>query len=356
MMKQKIRYWVIAALCGLASTAGAQVRPEAEKLFRDGKELIKQGKLAEACAAFEASERADHSLATVLSLADCRQKNRQYASAWALFLQADSETRTDASKAALNATARARAAALEPRLSYLTINVADESRVDGLVVSRDGHAIDPAEWNRSIPIDGGPHEITGKAPGHESWSTRVVLAPERDKQSVEVPKFKELPKLATPHPPRLGAATPGTPPAPLAPAPSRFTPRRKLAIGVVAGGVVLAGVGVGLGLSARGLDDDALARCPPPACSAQDAAAAAALNDRARGRALAANISFAAGGAAVIAGAVLWYLGGPPAAEAPVMNGDANGDEAARRARPRSSIAVTPQLGEAPGLVVWGRF
>jgi hypothetical protein len=351
---------VIAALWGLAGAAGAQVRPEAETLFRDGKELVRQGKLAEACAAFEASERADHSLATVMSLADCRARNRQYAAAWALFLQADSETRTDASKAALNATARARAAALEPRLSYLTINVADESRVEGLVVSRDGRAIDPAEWNRSIPIDGGPHEITGKAPGHEPWSTRVVLAPERDKQSVEVPKFKELPKLVTAHPPRLGAATPGASVTPLAPAPSRFTPRRKLAAGIAAGGVVLAGVGVGFGLSARGLDNDALARCPPTSCSAADAAAASALNDRARSRALVANVGFAAGGAAVIAGAVLWYLGGPLAAEAQVTNGEAGatdtGDEAAGGARPRRAITVTPQLGEAPGLAVWGRF
>jgi hypothetical protein len=40
--------------------------------------------------------------------------------------------------------------------------------------------------NRALPIDGGLHE---------PWSTKVTLASERDKQSVKVPKFKELPKL-----------------------------------------------------------------------------------------------------------------------------------------------------------------
>lgn len=324
---------IIGAALGLASVAGAQVRPEAEKLFRDGKELMKAGKLAEACAAFEASERAEHNLATLLSLADCREKNQQYASAWALFLQADSQTRTDASKAALNSTAKARAAALEPRLSYLTISVPDESRVTDLVVSRDGVTIDRAEWNRAIPVDGGAHEVSGKAPGHEPWLTKITVGPERDKQSVEVPRFKELPKLVAPP----EGMTPVAPAAP--PPPSPFTPRRKIAIGVAAGGLVLAGAGVGFGINASSLRNEALATCPAQSCSAQGAADANALNDRARGRALVANVGFAAGGAAVIAGAVLWFVSGPRAAEPAA-----------------STVQIAPQVGETRGLVVQGRF
>ena len=166
--------------------AHGQASPQAEALFRDGKQLMKEGKLAEACSAFEGSERAEHNVATVLSLADCREKNHQYASAWALFLQADSQTRSDPAKAALNTTAKRRAHGLESRLSYLTINVPDESRIPDLVVTRDGAPVDPAEWNRSIPADGGSHVIAGKAPGHESWSTTVTLQPESDKQAGEV--------------------------------------------------------------------------------------------------------------------------------------------------------------------------
>src|ERR1051326_9067839 len=113
----------------LPITAWGQASPQAEALFRDGKRLMKDGKLAEACAAFEGSEHAEHNVATVLSLADCREKNHQYASAWALFLQADSQTRSDPTKATLNVTAKNRARALEPKLSYLTINVPDESRI-----------------------------------------------------------------------------------------------------------------------------------------------------------------------------------------------------------------------------------
>ena len=109
----------LALVLGFAvpGVAWGQASPQAEALFRDGKRLMKDGKVAEACAAFEGSERAEHNVATILSLADCREKNHQYASAWALFLQADSQTRSDPAKATLNRTAKTRALALEPRLS-----------------------------------------------------------------------------------------------------------------------------------------------------------------------------------------------------------------------------------------------
>ncbi len=325
---------------GAAPRAHAQAHPAAEQLFRDGKELMKAGKLAEACAAFEASEKTEHNVATVMNAADCREKNHQYAAAWALFLQADSNTRGDASKAALNATAKKRVAALEPRLSFLTINVPDESRVEGLEVTRDGALVDPVEWNRSIPVDGGAHVVAGKAPGHESWSTTVTVAAEKDKQAVEVPKFKELPTIinheaAPPDHARAATAPP--------PAPSPFTTRRTIGLGVAGGGVVAAGVGIGLGLSARSLRSDAVATCPPSACDQAGQDRANALNDRARKRALVANVAFGVAGAAVIAGAVLWIMG-PPRSPS-----DALGDEA-------TAVRVVPTFGSAPGLAVLGSF
>src|SRR5262249_9192505 len=270
-------------------TAWGQASPQAEALFRDGKRLMKEGKLAEACAAFEGSERAEHNVATVLSLADCREKNHQYASAWALFLQADSQTRPEPTKAPLNVTAKTRARALEPKLSYLTINVPDESRIPDLVVSRDGAPVDPAEWNRSIPADGGTHVISGKAPGHESWSTTVVLKPENDKQAVEVPRFKALPQIVNKPPRDHRGDREALPPPPEV---DPWTPRRKVAIGVAAGGAVIGGVAIGLGISASNLHSDALATCPASACSPQSAADAHDKNRSAMRRALYANIGY----------------------------------------------------------------
>lgn len=318
-------------------TAWGQASPQAEALFRDGKQLMKEGKLDEACAAFEGSERAEHNVATVLSLADCREKNRQYASAWALFLQADSQTRSDPKKAVLNTTAKNRARALEARLSYLTINVPDESRIPELVVTRDGAPVDQAEWNRSIPADGGTHVIAGKAPGHEPWSTTVKLRPEGDKQSVEVPRFKALPEIVNKQLHDDAAARDdGAESPPPAPAPGPFTLKRKIGIGVAAAGVA-AGVSmvVIFGIQANHLHDEALATCPPSACSPQDAIQAKATNDKAISRGYVATAGVAVMAMAVGAGAALWLLGKP---EAP------------------GAVAIAPQVGATTGLAVMGRF
>ena len=175
--------------------------------------------------------------------------------------------------------------------------------------------------------------IAGKAPGHESWSTTVTLRPENDKQSVEVPRFKALPEIIQKSV-RDDAARGGDA-LPRAPEPSPFTRKRQIGIGVAAGGVVVLGVGIGFGIKASSLHNDAVATCPPAACSPAAARDAQGKNDRARKDAMIANLGYGVAGAAVAAGAVLWILGKP---ESP------------------SAIAIAPQLGDAAGLTVTGRF
>lgn len=313
----------------VATTAFAQSTGTAEALFRDGKRLMAEGQFAEACRAFEGSERLEHNVSTLLNLANCREKEGKLASAWGLFLRVETQTR-DTAQATLNATAKKRAAALEARLSYLTISVADSSRVPDLTITRDEETVDPAEWNTAIPIDSGDHVVSGKAPGHETWSTKITIGPS-DKKSVEVPRFKVLAE----HAPVPAAPLPvATVQAPVeTEAPSSFTGRRKLALGVGAGGLAIGGAAIGLGVSARGLRDDALARCPDIGCSVDDAAAAQALNDRARDRALYANVGFVVAGAAVVGAVVLWVTGSPE-----------------RPAR----VVLSPVVGEMTGVALGG--
>ena len=187
----------VSTLCclipALAAAQPASRTAEAEQLFNEGHELLKAGRDPQACAALEGSERLEPHLATLMNLADCRERNGELATAWGLFLQVASKTRHDAAYAAMGDLARERAARLEPRLSHLIINVPDESRIEGLVVMRNGLAMDPATWNRAMAVDGGRYTIVGKAPDHEPWSTEVNIAIERDRQSVDVPRFKALP-------------------------------------------------------------------------------------------------------------------------------------------------------------------
>jgi hypothetical protein len=297
----------VVGLLVCAQIAGAQTSPAAESEFKAGKERMKAGQFAEACEHFDASQKLEANLATLASLADCREKNGQFASAWGAWVGVRSQTRDDARQATLHRTASQRADALEPKLSYLTVNVPDESRVEGLVIRRDGEIVEPAVWNRAVPVDGGSHTIEGKAPGHEPWSTKIEVGPARDRKAVEVPKFKALPEMVKKDGPTEIHNTY------VVEEPSLWTTRRKVAVGVAGGGVAVVIVGAVLGFQAQTLRDDAEDVCPPDACSPDDAVQANKLNDRSHKRALFANVAFGVGGAAVIGGAVLWYLGAPVA-------------------------------------------
>jgi hypothetical protein len=275
----------------------------AEQLFRDGKRLMKEGKVAEACEAFAASEKIEPAFATLMNLADCREKNGQLASAWGLFLEVERKTRADAASAALGAKAKERAGAIEPRLSYLTISVPKESDIDGLALSRNDVEVAEGTWNRAIPVDGGQYVITGHAPGHEPWSTTVTVPPENGRVSVDVPRFKEVAKLIGPVD-GAGADRPDQG------ATSRFTGRRKAAIGVGAIGVVALGAGITLGLQAKDYETQANDLCPATSCG-DDAAEGNALGDKARQRALFANVGYGTAAVAIGAAAVLWMTGAP---------------------------------------------
>jgi hypothetical protein len=317
---------ILVATFALARTAAADPNPAAEKLFRDGKQLMKDGKVAEACSAFEASETSEHNIATVMNLADCREKNQQLASAWALYLRVDAESRMDPALARLGETARDRAASVETHLSYLVINVPDDSSVHGLIVSRDGVALDASAWNRAVPLDAGDHVVEAKAPGHEPWSTTVHLAVRDDHQAVEVPRFSDLPLLAAP------AVT--TPPAMTFPVVHRETgPSHAASFALGGTAVVAIGVGGALWLQGRGLHHQAIDACPDETCTFDEATHANELETSANHYALGGNIAIGIGVASAVASVILW-----------------------RTSHEAHDVAIVPQLGDGAGLAVVGGF
>jgi len=297
----------IAVLCSLGSRAHAQ-SAEAEAAFGEGDRLMAAGKIAEACDAFEASNKVEPRAGTLIRLGECREKNRQLASAWSAYKDALTRVRDPRKRE----FALARATDLEPRLSFLTISVPDESRIDSLAILRNGKPVDPLMWNRAVPVDGGPYVITGRAPGHEAWQTTVEVPIDHGKVSVDVPKFKELAKLVAPP----ASAAPAAPAAPIvateaAREASRFTTRRKVAIGLGGGAVIGLGTGAALGVVARSRQSQADALCPDPGVPCSGATRARSLNHTAHGLALGADAGFGLGAALALAAGVLWATGGP---------------------------------------------
>lgn len=179
----------VAATFAVPQVAAAQsVIVQAQSLFDQGQDLLKAGKIAEACTAFEASHKLEPVVTTLLNLADCRAKNGQLASAWGHFLEAERTARL-AGDAKLARVAGKHAAKLKPRLSQLIIVVPADRQVPGLLLLRGNEQIDPATWNHALPVDGGPYQLTAKAPGHQPWSTSIHLKTEGDVQTIEVPAF-----------------------------------------------------------------------------------------------------------------------------------------------------------------------
>ena len=313
---------------------------EAQALFDDGNRLMHDGQFAEACEAFEASNRIEPRAGTLIWLGDCRAQNHQLASAWSAYRDALTRVKDPAKRE----LATKRAAALEPRLSYLTVSVPDASQLDGLVLTRDGKPFDPIEWNRALPVDGGDYVIAGRAPDHEDWQVTAQVPIEGARITIQVPRLGERmkPISAPPSPPSSPLASP--PPRtealghPAAPARGIFTLRRKVAIGAAGASVAAVVVGAVFGESSRTKTNDAFKLCPDPALPCVHADQANALIASSHRRSQEANIAFGAGAAAAVAAGVLWLTGAPDA-ESP------------------RHVGVVPRVapGEA-GLVVQTRF
>lgn len=290
-----LRYSLLFVIA-LASHASAQ-SAEAEQLFQDGDRLMAQNKLAEACAAFEGSNRIEPRAGTLVRLGECREKNHQLASAWSAYTDALARAKDPKKREIAQAALRA----LTPRLSKLTIRVV---KTPGLRITRNGKLVDEALWNRPTPVDGGRYEIEASASDRRPRTFSIEVPPEAGQMTQDIPELERIvvPLATALVPDRDGRARDE---------PRSFTMRRKLAVGFAvlgAGGLALGGV---LGKQARTREADAFALCPDAALACDRAPQAQATLDSAHTRATYANIAFAGGGVLIVGAAILWLTGAP---------------------------------------------
>ena len=284
----------IAAISVLGAADAHAQNVDAETLFAEGEKQMAAGKLDEACESFAASNRIEQRAGTLLNLGQCQEQRGKLASAWVAFR----ESLTRAKDPAKRQFATDRIAAIEPRLSSITIELPAASRIADLVVLRDGQPVDVALLGRAIPVDGGPHTIEARATGRTAWTTTVEVGRESDRAVVSVPLLEVAGAIAAPIPSQ----------------PAR-EPRTHSGLTIAFGTVALAGLGVGIwaGLSARTLDDDAFALCPDLDAACPDAPRANELLDRRDTRALIANVSFGVAAAGAIAATIAFLTGAPEA-------------------------------------------
>ena len=307
---------VVAAVSLLHLPAARAQSAEAEVLFRDGRNLMRQGRLSEGCDKIEASARLESSVGAYLNLGDCREKQGLLAGAWAAFRKAESVAKRDGKDDKRQAEASKRAFKLEPQLSNLTIEVA--RGVEGLVIRRNEVALDGAIWNTPMPVDPGHYSIVAEAPGYLSWRTTIEVAGRARRAVVKVPALERAPIAHVPEvvaPPAAPEATIVTPAPTVQPVafvtmrPSgTWSATREVSALFAVAGVGALSTGIYFGFHAQDLQDQADKRCPLTLCADSEALR---LNNEAKTSATRANIFYAAGGAAIVTAVVMWLAGAP---------------------------------------------
>jgi serine/threonine-protein kinase len=185
------------AVAPLAAAADPQSQAAAEALFRDGRRLMSEGKLAEACPKFVAAQKLEPTVGTALNIGDCFEKAGKTASAWAGFDAARTLAR-GTGEMGRAAEAERRMKALDGKLSRLLLQAPPGGAPAGLEIRLDGQPIDGAALGTAIPVDPGEHALEMSSPSAK-WRTTVSIGVGPRTETVRLPAPAEM---------RGGAAAP----------------------------------------------------------------------------------------------------------------------------------------------------
>ncbi|MEN9581457.1 MAG: hypothetical protein RJA70_4466 [Pseudomonadota bacterium] len=245
------------SLWQVPATAEAQGtgKAAAEALFIRAQQLLNEGKNEQACVQFSASQSLDPAVGTLLYLGDCYEVTERFASAWATFREAnDLAARKGDEKRGRIASVRAQA--LEPTLHrvVLVVNGAPE----GFELSQGGQLVPPSTFGLPLPVDAGELMIEARAPGHESWVTRIRIpkTPGETRVVVPPPAPTMAPVIAPPPAPKPAAslASPAAPPDP-----GWTQTHTAYSFGIA--GLIGLGIGTGFGVDALSKNDDSSGEC-----------------------------------------------------------------------------------------------
>jgi hypothetical protein len=314
---------VAAALtCGVpASAQSAADAAAADALFTEGKKLSDAGKYEEACPKFAESLRLDSGIGVMLYLADCWERTGKTASAWAQFREAEELASRQVDKRA--GAAHQRAALLEPRLARLTIHLAPGVETSGLDLTRDKTTMGRAQWDVPVPVDPGPHTIVASAPGKKPRVAEVLVTAGGAPTVFEISALEDQSGAPVPEP-QTQTQTKPVPPPRVEVAANPGAGRRTLS--VVVGGAGLVGIAAGAFFGFDTISKNNASNNGHCQANSQCDPTGIQLRNEAMSSANASNIAFAAGGAVLAAGVVL-YLTAPRSASsqsvgvAPVQEG-----------------------------------
>jgi hypothetical protein len=224
----------------LAAPAAAQTpavsaadREAARDLFKEGYELQKAGRWADALDRFRRSEQVFPAPTALLHIAECEVQLLQLVEAAETYRALARQSLPEGSPAAFIAAQTQGAAELqqvEPRIPHLRIDVRPPN-LPNLVVLLDDQQVNPALLDVARPVDPGQHKLSAQAPGYEKMEGLVTVEETGPMKTVVLALKPGAPgaPMMMPVPMGAGMAPPGqlvyvTPPPPVAGAPIEVAP------------------------------------------------------------------------------------------------------------------------------------
>jgi tetratricopeptide (TPR) repeat protein len=333
-----MKHKIVTALLALSALSTPAFADKAEELFKQAKKLMAEKKYAEACPKFEKSYQLDPGIGGQLNVGKCYEEWGKLGKAYRAY--------TDALKKAEEANdnraekIKKLVAQLEPQVPRLVIHIAPDADTAGLQVAIDGVSITIEDLANPQLVDPGPKQVE-YALGSGARKTKIVPV-ERSGTSeitLDLPKTKAKPEKPnhSDHGDHGDVAVQKPKPHD-EPEVVDNTGHGQRVAGIVIAGVGIAGMAVGsyLALSARSKYNDALSSHCMDMTNACDAQGLTDTHD-ARSQANTATIIFAVGGAATVAGIVV-YLVAPKAASS------------------EHAFYLVPTLGTTTGFAFGGRL
>ncbi len=271
----------------------------ADEAFKQGRELLKAGKFAQACEQFEKSQELDPALGTLYNIAQCDAEIGKLAESLAAYKDVIArDTNAARRQAASDAIAK-----LEPRVPRLIVKAEA-----GVTLELDGQ---PIAVETATPIDLGKHKLVAIRGGHRGVVTTVKVPDEGKTLTITAKPPAEEGDVVLRAPddkPDLRVADPADS-SPVAEHAGAWTTHRKeIAIGTMAVGGAAFATGLLFGALASSNWNDAKALCNGTTVCTNQAVAdqAAALGNSASSKATASTIFVIAGIGIAAAGVVLY--------------------------------------------------
>lgn len=167
---------VLVPFSARAQPADSEQRAAAQALYQEAKAEFEATNYSSARLKLEKVMRMrPNAGGAMLALGDCYKELGKLASALEQYTRLETMAR-NAGDSDREQKALERISVLRPRLATLRLQVPpDVAALAGMTVTLDGVTVSQSDWDTSLPVDVGTHEIVATAPGRQAWKKHVEM-------------------------------------------------------------------------------------------------------------------------------------------------------------------------------------